>query len=138
MRRCSTGAVATDESGATRQVLPAGDYQFVVEALRLTDGFVEKRGFPITVAEPDRSSRWWKTWWPIRRDIALRPAALSRDARLSYRLSKEATITIYGVDPTGRRTRLSAPTLTPPASTRSLWTASFATRSRPRATPPSW
>lgn len=104
------GAVATDEDGQARQVLPAGEYTFVVEVTGASGEQARREG-TITIANPDRTQ-------PVVENVAAHPTEISPydpqlrpETRISYRLTKQATVTFYAIDPDGQRSRLSEPEL---------------------------
>ena len=102
------GSVAAEAAPLVRRALPNGDYTFVLEAVDETGRREERRG-SLAVAEADATA-------PRIEDVAANPAVLSpfdpqlsSDTRLSYRLSKPCTVTLYVDEPDGRRTRLTEP-----------------------------
>ena len=100
----------TVESGGQRLVVPAGQYKYVVEA---TDdaGQREERQGSLVVADADTTP-------PKIANVAANPTEISpynpdltSETFVSYRLAKRAWVTLYVVEPDGRRTRLSEPVL---------------------------
>ncbi len=105
---------------AARQVVPAGEYALVVEAVDGAGRREERRG-SLVVADPDRTL-------PTLENVAADPAEISPydpelagTTRLSYRLAKEATVMLYVVEPDGRRSRLSEPLRRAPGEHSHTW-----------------
>ncbi len=105
---------------AARQVVPAGEYALVVEAVDDAGRREERRG-NLVVADPDRTL-------PSPENVAADPAEISpydplllSETRLSYRLAKAATVTLYVVEPDGRRSRLSEPLRREPGEHSHTW-----------------
>lgn len=113
------GTVALE--GATgRQVLPAGDYRFVVEAVD-DAGRREEREGRLQVADPDHAL-------PAVEGVVADPPAISpydpdmrSETSIAYRVAKQATVTMFVVEPDGRRTRITEPVRREPGEYSETW-----------------
>ena len=102
------GAVQLPGEPAQRQVVPAGTYQVVVEAAD-DSGRREERRTTLTVADPDRSLPALDAVAALPGEISPYDPDLPAETRISYSLAEEAMVTLYVVEPDGRRSRLTEP-----------------------------
>jgi hypothetical protein len=114
------GTVATGSDPAQRQMLAAGEYRFVVEAVDEA-GRREQREGKLVLAEPDRASPSLESVVADPASISPYDPAMQSQTRVSYRLSKAATVTLFVAEPDGRRTRIAEPLRREPGEYAETW-----------------
>ncbi len=96
------GVYAPDPNGLERRVLPSGGYRLVIEA-RDASGVLQQSAAQVEVRDADTNP-------PTIEMLTVSPEIISPNsdgiddvARISYRTTKEATVTLYVVSESGRR-----------------------------------
>ncbi|MHB1133319.1 MAG: flagellar hook assembly protein FlgD [Chloroflexota bacterium] len=101
------GGAATGESEMARRALPAGEYTYLVEAT--AEGRREESRGQLQVADNDPTPLNLTDVRAAPQQVSPYDPQYAAQTRVSYRLNKAGTVTVYAVEPDGRRTRLGEP-----------------------------